>query len=440
MMAIRLLVAAVLLVSSKGAKQRANSKKGQLRRPDLSRFYGKKVADLHPGLYDFRITLIRVALLGAERETSLDRKATSVSWSDEGDTLSASIIIRRSHRLKPGSVPVSRGDGIRLEVRWAGQWKELWTLWVQGEPEVTLLTGEVSAELADELFPLKKNERDWEFKKAKKGPKSKGWTADEVTRFVGKSERVRIGKLAQGTQRFEMKKMKGASGLEVVRRAYAHESNKTGRKFIIRMRNGRLNVLPLQRPGTLYEVRGIELEASTSGTPKQKRPVTVIEAKGRLKGNSGKDGKLEATVARPKTVRRLGRVVKQKNYGRIDSKDDLITQAKRDLAGELKVIRSATIQLPGIPFLEKGSTMKWVIDEPGWHGKTKLAKHPLDKAFVFVVGAQHSLTPESYTTTVQVNQEDVYYDDEKKRDEEDRDEKRQQRKSRKSGGENEGGK
>lgn len=429
---LALLLTALTLQASKGAKQRANSKRGQLRRPNLSRLYGKKVADLHPGLYDFRLKLIRPAKTGRDHITPLGRKTTSVNWSDEGDTLTASITMRRPSRLKPGSLPISRGDGVRLEVRWGGQWKTLWTLWVQGEPEVTLTTGEVSVELADELFPLKKNERDWEFKKAKKGPRRKGWTADEVARFVCKSERMRPGKMAKGSKRFEMKKMKKASGLEVVRRAYARESHATGRKFIIRMRNGRLDVLPLQRPGTLYVVRGVELEASVAGDAKKDHPATVIEAKGRLKGNDGKDGKLEVTVARTGAVRRFGRVVIERDYGRVESKEDLRTQAKRDLATELKVTRSATIQLPGIPFLEKGSTLRWIIGEAGWHGKTKLAKHSRDKSYVFVTSAQHSLTPESYTTTVQVNQEDVYYEDAKKRDEEDRDDKRQKRKARKS--------
>lgn len=430
-MALLALLVAVALQASKGAKQRDASKRGQLRRPNLARFYGSKVADLKAGLYDFRVSLIRAAVTGKGRVVELDPKTASIDWNDESDTLSASITLRRPWRLKPGSLPIARGDGILLEVKWAGQWREVWTLWVQGEPEVALSTGEVSCELADELFPLKKNERDWEFKKTKKGPRRKGWTCDEVARFVGKSERVRIGKLAQGTERFEIKKMKKASGLEAIRRAYAEETKKTGRKFLVKMNKGRLEVLPLQRPNTLYTIHGIELEASVAGQPKHDHPVTVIEARGRLRGNNGKDGKLKVTVGREKAARRFGRVVKEKDYGRVDSKDDLRTQAKRDLAGELKVTRSATLTLPGIPFLEKGATLKWVTAEAGWHGKTKLAKHSRDKSIVFVTSAQHSLTPESYTTTVQVNQQDLYYEDEKKRDEEDRDDKRQERNSRK---------
>lgn len=429
-MAFLVLLASVALKASVGQKQRANSPTGQLRRPNLQRYYGKKTRDLHPGNYEFRISLIRPAVQGQARITPLDRKTTSLGWNDEGDTLAGELTARRPWRDKPGSLPITQGDGIRLEVKWAGQWKRLWTLWVQGEPEVDLTTGEVSCELGDELFPLKKNERDWEFKKAKKGPKSKGWTCDEIARSVCKSERVRPGRLARGTKRFEIKKMKKASGLEVIRRAYAREADKTGRKFLIRMRDGKLDALPLQRPGTLYVVNGIERNASTNGTRKQDRPFTVLEAKGRLKGNDGKDGKLTATIAREKVVRRLGRVVKEKDFGRVDSKDDLRTEAKRLLAKALKVTRTATLILPGIPFLEKGSTIKWVISEPGWHGKTTLAKRARDKSFVFVTGADHSLTPDSYTTTVQVSQEDVYFEDAQRRDEEDRKDKRHKRKSR----------
>lgn len=426
---IGLLVAAVLLVSTKGAKERANSTKGQLRRPNLDRYYGKKAADLNPGHYTFRATLIRTALQGPGRETPLDPKAVLIDWTDEGDAFTANATLRRPFRLQPGSVPIERGDGIRLETRWSGQWKELWTLWVRVEPEVNLSTGEVSCELGDELFPLKRTQRDWEFKSTKKGPKRHGWTADEVAREVGKVDRVRIGKLAKGTKRFEMKKVKKASGLEVIRRAYAHESNKTGRKFLIRMKGGKLDVLPLTRPGTLYVINGVELEAELTSTPKNPHPATVIEAKGRLRGDSGKDAKLKATIAREKAVRRFGRVVKQHDFGRVKSQADLETQAKRLLAGELKVTRSASITMPGIPFLEKGSTIRWVIGEPGWHGTTTLAKHGRDKSICFVTASSHSLSPEAYTTTVQVNQEDVYYEAAKQEDEEARKEKRRKRDS-----------
>jgi hypothetical protein len=424
------LLFAVALQASNGARQHANSKDGQLRRPNLSRFYGKKVADLHPGNYDFRIRLIRVAVTGKGRITTLNRNATSVEWNDEGDTLSGSITMRRPWRLKPGSLPVSRGDGVRLEVKWAGKWTELWTLWVAGEPEVSLAGGEVNCELADELFPLKKNERDWEFKKAKKGPRRKGWTMDEVVRFVCRSERVRPGRIAQGAKRFEIKKMKKASGLEVIRRAVAQEANKTGRKFLIQMHKGKLDVLPLRRPGTLFVINGVELEASTTGEAKQKHPATVIEAKGRLKGNDGKDGKLKVTVSRQGAMRRFGRIVKEKDYGRVDSKENLREEATRDLAGELKVTRTATLSLPGIPFLQKGSTLRWVIGEPGWHGKTQLAKASRDKSYAFVTSAQHSLTPQSYSTTVQIDQADLYFEDAQRQDEESRNDKRNQRKNR----------
>lgn len=429
---IRALLALALVKASTGQKQRANTKRGQLRRPNLSRYYGRKVADLHPGDYEFRVRLIDPEAKGVARAEPLGARVVSIEWNDESDTLSGTASLRRPWRAKPGSTPVQRGSGIRLEVKWGGRWWQLWTLWVQNDPEVDLTTGELTAELGDELFPLKKNERDWEFKKTKKGPKAKGWTCDEIAIYVAKKERIRIGTLAKGTKRFELKKMKNASGLEVIRRAYAHEANATGRKFVTKMRLGKLSVVPFKRPGTLFIIKGIEKEASVAGASKQQRPATVIEAKGRLKGEKGKSSKLEVTVAREKAVRRFGRVVKQKDYGRVESEDDLRTQAKRDLAAELKVTRTATIELPGIPFIEKGSTLRWLIGEAGWHGKTTLAKHARDKSYVFVTGAQHSLTSSLYSTTVQVAQEDVYYEEEKRLDEEAREKKSKERGARKS--------
>ena len=419
-------------------KQRENSPRGRLQRPNLDAFYSQRIADLHPGDYEFRILLIRSGVPKADRTTPLDRSTTMLEWEDGGDTLAGSMTLRRPYRLKPQSLPVLRGDGVRLEFYFGGRWRRLWDLRVMGEPQVSLSTGEVTCELGDDLYPLKKNERDGEdFKKSKKGAKRKGLTADEITRFVCRKERVRVGKLAKGTVRMELKKLKGMSGLEVIRRAWARERKETERKFIVRMRFGKLEVLPMRRPGTLLVVKGIETEATLEGQAKQDTPATVIEAKGRRKGSSGKDGKLEVKVLRPKVVARLGRVVKEKDFGRVESEEDLRTKAKRFLAAQRKVQRSASISLPGVPFIEKGSTLKWIIEEPGWHGKTTLAKRPRDKSFVFVTSSQHSLTPTGYTTSCEVNQEDIYYEDAKQRDEAERDKKRQERKGREQKGDDE---
>lgn len=414
-----------------GKKERAKSPRGQLQRPNLSRFYNRRIRDMHPGEFDFRILLIRPGAPKGNRVRPLDQETTSLEWSDEGGALNGMLTMRRPWRLKQSSLPVVRGDGIRLQFFWGGRWRRLWDMQVQGIPSVDLAAGEVTAELADDLYLLAKTELDWDdFKKSKKGAKRKGWTADEVTRYVCRRLRVRPGKIARGHKRFEMKKLKKMSGLEVIRRAWAHERKETHRKFVVKMRNGRVNVLPMRRPGTLLVLDGIEVEASTAGNPKRKRPATVIEAKGRRKGTSGKDGKLEVTVSRPKVVARLGRVVKQRDYGRVESRDDLRTKAKRDLARELKVQRTATISLPGVPFIEKGSALRWLIDEPGWHGKTKLAKRPKDRSFVWVVNAQHYLSAGTYTTTCEVNQEDIYYEDAKRRDEAARKDKDRERKGR----------
>lgn len=423
-----------------GKKQREKSPRGRLQRPNLDAFYNQRIADLHPGSFEFRILLVRAEAPKAERVMALDRATTILDWEDGGDTVSATLTLRRPFHLKPDSLPVLRGDGVRLEFMFGGRWRRLWDLKVMGDPGVNLASGEITCELGDDLYPLKKNERDWDdFKKSKKGAKRKGWTADEITRFVCRKERVRVGKLAKGTVRFELKKLKGMSGLEVIRRAWARERKETERKFITKMQMGKLQVLPVRRPGTLLVIKGIETEATVAGQAKQQRPATVIEAKGRRKGTSGKDGKLEVTVSRPKVVARLGRVVKEKDFGRVESLEDLRTQAKRYLAAQLKVQRTATISMPGVPFIEKGSTLKWLIEEPGWHGKTALAKRPKDRSFVFVTNASHSLSPTSHTTTCEVNQEDIYYEDAKQRDEAERKKKDRERKGRQTKKQEEGG-
>lgn len=426
-----------------GRGERAKSARGRLRRPNLNLLYNRRVRPIRPGEYDFRIILIRPELPRHRRFTALNRQSVSLDWGDEGDTLDGTLTLMRSEPENYQSVPIERGHGIRLMVKRGDRFYRLWDMKVLGQPEVDRASGQVTLTLGDSLYVLKKAKRDWPgFTKRKEGPKKDGWTADEIARYVCRKLRVRIGKLAKGSERFELKEkdLKELSGLDVIRKAYAKEKGETGRKFIMRLRDGKLVVVPFHRPGVTYVIGGIEQSISFTGKPKSDTPATVIEAKGRLKGETGKDAKVETTVFRPQAVSRLGRVVKEKRYGKVRSKEHLRTLATRDLAGELKVTRTADITIPGIPFLEKGSAIKWNIKEPGWFGFTKLSKRPRDKSFCFVTSSSHSLTPTNYTTQISLTQTDPYWEDAKARDEKRRDKARDDRNARQNdqNGQNDG--
>ena len=418
-------------MASKGKQQRANSQRGRLQRPDLSQVYDQRVRSIEPGDFTFRTLLIRPEKPRADRYLPLDRSETSLEWSDgDGSVLTGSLSLRRPGPFRVAAVPVLRGHRVRLQLLWGGRWRVLWDMQVQDPPPVDVKTGSLTVNLSDPLSALHMNEKEWEFKKDKRHPK--GWTADEITRAVCRDQRVRIGKLAQGRRRIKKLKLKG-SGLEVIRKVWAMEKAESGVRFVIRFRDGRLTVLPFQRPSTAYIIKGIEKGAETSASAPSLHPTTVIKATGHIK-QGGKAKKVEETVSSRNGMKRFGYSRKEKDYGRVESRAELREEAMRDLAEAVKLERSATLTIPGVPFLEKGSQVIWRTHEPGWSGKVGDTNR--DRAFAWVTSARHSLGPASYDTEIVLSQDDIYFNDRKRRDEERRDDKkkRAQRAQRRSGG------
>lgn len=409
-----------------GRKQRANSKRGRLQRPDLSEWYDRTLTPIEPGGFVFRSVLVRPEKPREERYMTLDRALTELDWGDQGGSvLTGTMSLRRPGPRRVAALPVQRGHRVRLQLFWGGRWRRQWDMRVAQVPEVDLKTGTLTAPLEDDLNALSQNVKEWDFKKDKQHPH--GWTADEVTVAVCKDQHVRPGRIAQGTKKITKLKLKG-SGLEIIRKAWAMEKAKTGVRYVVKFNGARLDVLPFRRPDTVYIISAIEKGATTAAEAKTKRPVTQIKAKGRIKG-TGKDKKIEETVRSPVAIAKFGFSEEEKDYGRVNSRADLRQEARRDLAASIKVERTATLSLPGIPFLEKGSCIRWLTNEPGWSGKVGNTEQ--DRSYAYVTTAHHTLSPSSYDTEIQINQDDPYFTDRKRRDKERRDKKKQERKGRK---------
>lgn len=396
-----------------GRIERRNSSEGRVRRPNLRRAYRHRLKDVRPGDFVFELVLVRPA----EKETkSLDRVTTSIEWADEGPMLTGSLSLRRPNPLHP--LPIRDRDRVRLFVRWNGRRYRLWEMVIDGDPVPTLETGEENVTLGDDLDALRRNERHWEFKKTKR--KSKGWRAHEITLEVCRREGVRPGRIAKGTVYIEKLEMDG-SGLEVIKRAWARERKKTERKFVVRFRDGLLDVLPLRRNRILFEIRGLLRGGSLEARRKNDRPATVIDAKGTLEGK-----KIEIEVVKRGALRRFGLSREEKSYGRVKSKAELREEAMRDLADELRVTRTATLEIPGLPFVERGDTVRWVNDEPGWSGP---AKGTRNREFAYVTSVSHSASAGDYVTTLSLSQVDPYLEDARRRAEAEREKKNARRKN-----------
>lgn len=405
-----------MAVSRKGREARRKRREARLRRPNLSRFYGTTVRPVRPGSWDFRIELVRG---GRGRPLDITPVTESLDWNDEGSGMTGSIALQRPDPARFSSLPIGLAHRVRLRVRWQGGWYELWQMEV-GIPQTDLGEGTVTADLKDDLSRLARSKRDWEFRKTKR--RKKGWTAREIVREVARREGIRVGTLAPASKRFRLVK-KNATALDVIREAYKRERDHSGRRFIIRVRDGRLEVIALQRNRILYEFRE-QIERALVEQTQKDRPVTVIEARGRV--GKGKDArKVKVTVYDRSIVRRYGRVTKERDYGRVSSRAGLRREAMRDLAKELRVKRTATLTVPGVPFIRRGDTARWRTREHGWYGATEEIR---DRSFVTCTTVRHSLASDGYTTELGLSQEDPYAKDAVRLDRERRKKARERRK------------
>jgi hypothetical protein len=407
--------------NGEGRQQRKNSPTGKLRAPDLNDYYGKKLRDVIAGDFHFRTILVRPEKQGNAKTLILDRAVTSIEWTEEGSTLTGSLQLKRPAPHAVEALPIKERHLIRLLVRWGGEWYRLWEMRVEGDPEPVGSSGDLSVSLGDDLAALRKNVREWEFKKDKHHPD--GWSPEAIAAFVGRKEGVKLGRIAKGRARIKKLKMKG-SGLEVILRAYAQERRKTDRKFVVRLRDGELDILPFERHKVLYQIKGVALDYSTQTSPLKKRPTTVIEAKGRV----GRK-KIEAKIFRKAALKRIGLSAEEKSYGKVDSRKELIEEAQRDLAEELRVKRTASLQIPGIPFIQRGDTVHWITNEPGWSGPGHGTQ---DRGFGYVTAVTHTASPANFESSVTLSQVDPYLEDARSRAKRERDEKKGSRDKRRN--------
>jgi hypothetical protein len=403
-----------------GRDERRQSDQGRRRLPRMGQIYGRRLRDIIPGEFEFRTLLIRPEKRDRQG-LRLAQALTYLSWTSDGPVLTGSITLKRPAGDRPHSVPVKRGHLIRLLVRWHQQWYRLWDMRVNGEPDVDRTSGDINCELADDLDALKRNRRDWSFRKTKQ--RKKGWHPQEIAVNVCRREGVKMGRIAEvNSVWIDKLEQDNTSGLDIIKKAYKQASDETGKRYVMQFKRGRFEVIPLQRSKIAYIIKNMATGESTSGTPRHERPHTVIEGTAKVG-----DEKVTETLARPAIVRRFGRSVLEKDYGEIGSRDHLRELMERDLAAEIRVKLTATLTLPMIPFLERGSTVRWMTNEPGWFGPSENSR---DRSWAFVRTASHSLDPSSQTTTVTLEQFDPYLADQRRRDKDARDKKRREREGR----------
>lgn len=373
-----------------GRAQRATTATAIARAPNLEKFYSRSLPPIHPGDFTFRLDLLRPR----QPAMPIDSMVDSLSWTDQTSPLNGSLTAYRPDPDDPISLPVSRGDLIRCRVTWAQQMYKLWTMRVQ-PVQFELDTANASIPLSDDLVLLDATKLDWYFRKTKAKPH--GYTADEITIKVAQRLGVGVGQLAKGTNRMALVR-RGASGLDVLKAAWANEKASTGTGFVIRLRDGKIEVVPIRRNPLLYVLKSEIQTALITQKGGDNVPVTVLEGRAHI-GQGKHAQKISYTEYDRTTVQTLGYVHQQKDYGRVSSHAVLRGLVKQDYAAGLRMNDNIVITHQGIPFIERGDGVEVDLPREGYGGKN---------AFVYCTQAIHTVSAATYTTQWTFDSTDPY--------------------------------
>lgn len=398
-----------------GREQRARSATAQARRPNLTKFYGRTLPAVAPGEFEFELTLLRGR--GAT-SLSLDSVTTSFEWVDAESMMTGNLQLQRPDASDAKSLPIARGHRVRCRVKWAGKWYELWTMRCQ-QPQPIVETGEVSVDVKDDMALVRLGKRHFLYRRSKR--RRHGWFGHEALRDAARKERVRLGAVAKCRKRRAKIDVTG-SLLDLTVKIYEEEHKATGRKFVVRMRNGRLEVVPYKRNRQIYVLAEQIRTASITAEPKVENPVTVLRGHGRVKSGRGAKTVRYAGM-RPEMVRRFGRVEKKKSYGKVDSFADLKRQVLEDLAKQYEVKRVFTVATQGIPFIRRGDGAQLLLPSEGMRGA---------ESFVYCTSGAHQVQGGSYTSTFDFEVDDPFEKDRLAREKTDREKAAKRRKARRS--------
>jgi len=396
-----------------GREQRRRSSTARARRPDLSRYYARRLPPITPGDFEFSLDSPQ----RGRRALKLDPLVEAFEWSEEGAAMAGSVSLRRSAITDAASIPLTRGSLVRCRVRWRERWYELWTMRVE-RPSVTVETGSVGVSLVDDLAVVRRGRRRYVFRTTAR--RRHGWFGHEMLRHAAPKDGIKLGAIARCTRRMEKVDMRG-SFLDLAVRVYRHERDETGRKFILRMRDGKFEVVPYARNRILYVLADQLASAIVAEEPKVENPVTVLTGRARVgKGEDAK--KVVHTEFRRDVVARLGYSHRERNYGRLSSSAALRRRVRRDLARELRVEKTVTLQFPGIPFIRRGDAEQLVLPSEGFKG---------EHSFVFVSRIHHQVQMEGgYLCDADFTVRDPFVSDKARQEREARARKRRERRER----------
>jgi hypothetical protein len=349
----------------------------------------------------------------------LSEVVESVNWEfGREDRVNGTAQLRR-----PGSeqqrLGIGLGDKIALDFKKPNQkrWRRLLQLRVHEATRTT--DGGAAYTLQDDLVYLGEGEESWNFKRRKS--KKKGYLPIDIVKAVARRKGVRLGRVYKGRHRIKSLVRENQTALDMIRLAYRKEREETGKRFIISMVNGKLNILPLKRSPSLLEIGPLLIEASIRESMNSNFATVVTatatgkkqkddddgddgDEKGKDKSKSKKKDKIEVIVRSKALERRWGRI-----HRKIEVEADDAAQArklaKRELKERAEPKREVTFSHPGIPLLRRGHALRLFFPKENL------------RQVVFVKEVSHDATPGEYSMEVTVSFDDPYLDAEFERSE-----------------------
>ena len=194
-------------------------------------------------------------------------------------------------------MPLTKGDLVRVDAWYRKRWRQLMTMRVDGCPSPTPARARCAIAMADDLALLTRQKRDWSFRKTKQ--RGRGWYPGEIAKAVAKKEGLRIGNIHRGKHRIAKLEKKDTHGLDVIFAAYKKERAKTGKRYLVRIRDNKLEIEPYHHSTYTYVLDEAIEAASVTRTPEKAEPGDGVARQGPdRQGVQGPSRSSTATSAR----------------------------------------------------------------------------------------------------------------------------------------------
>lgn len=332
---------------------------------------------------------------------NLDQFVTSAEWGRSGAKMTGQVEMQAPEgRTLRGLI--AKGDVIRCEIRRnsAAKWRPLWEMTAR-RPARSVRDDTATVALSSTLAQGSGSRRSWRFRKDKNHPR--GWRAHEVAAEAARRMHYPVGRLAEARHFIAKLVDKHASLPEIVTQAYAEEREHEGRRFDVSIASGVLEVTELRRPRYMLLLGQQVIDAVLAeGLPDGYASAVIVTSTVKATGST-KRRKIKVKVIDRARIRRDGYIVKRVSKSGLDTEQEARRFGRNWLARRAKPFSEATLTLPGIPWVDRGDSVKLNLPKEGL------------TAVVYVTNVRHRLGYGSYEMDVTVRTKDPWTADERKR-------------------------